>query len=247
MDQLGQWRVIAAEPDETEAAAHPPASPDGHDPGSRGIAPWQFAVALCGLVIAVVGAAIWLTLPRPAVTLDAREAAVVLPATSPGGTPMAATPSATGAPADELVVDVEGAVVHPGLVTLPAGSRVGDAISAAGGYGTGVDIAAAAAQLNLAQPLKDGDKVHVPMRGEVAVAASPPTASGDGPQTGLVDINHASADELDTLPGVGPVTAAKIISAREEVPFSASDELLSRGVVGQSTYDKLSSLITVTP
>ena len=63
----------------------------------------------------------------------------------------------------------------------------------------------------------------------------------------MIDINHATADELDTLPGIGPVTAAKIIDARTQAPFATVDELQSRGVVGASTFEKLRDLVTVTP
>jgi competence protein ComEA len=245
VDQLGQWRVVAAEPE--EPTANPPANAGPGAPSPRGIAAWQLAVALGGLVVGVVGAAIWITLPQPAVTLDAHAAAVVLTAGSPDPSSGAGAATASDGPEHSLVIDVEGAVTRPGVVTLPAGSRVGDAISAAGGYSGQIDIAAAAAQLNLAQPLKDGEKVHVPARGEATVAVTAAPAAGGSAAPLLIDINHASADELDTLPGVGPVTAGKIITAREEAPFTAPDELVSRGVLGQSTYDKLSSLITVMP
>jgi competence protein ComEA len=244
VDQLGPWRVVDAESE--EAAANPAPRPAVDASAARGIAAWQFAVALGGLVVAAVGAAIWVTLPQPAVELDTHSAAVVLPGGSLDPAPGSTTAPPASDPLRSLVIDVEGAVARPGLVTLPAGSRVGDAIGAAGGYSGQVDIAAAAVQLNLAQPLQDGQKVHVPVRGEAPVLTAQP--AGDGPASpGLVDINHASAEELDTLPGVGPVTAGKIITAREQAPFNSPDELVSRGVMGQSTYDKLSSLITVVP
>ena len=139
----------------------------------------------------------------------------------------------------------------PGLHRLPADSRVGDAIAAAGGYSAQVDIVAAAALLDLAERLVDGAKVHVPARGEVTAAipggAAPIGASAPGPGGGLIDVNHASAEELDTLPGIGPVTAEKIISARTEAPFASVDDLLARSVVGPSTMDKIRDLITVQP
>jgi competence protein ComEA len=202
---------------------------------------------LAAVVMAVAGAAIWLTLPQPSIELDVRGAAVGL-TQLPTDTPGSSQPAAAAA---EIVVDVEGAVMEPGLHRLPAESRVGDAIAAAGGYGPQVDIAAAAARLNLAERLTDGAKVHVPALGE---SAGLPSATHDpggpaqvGPASGLVDLNHATADELDTLPGVGPVTAAKIIGAREEAPFGSVDELLSRGVLGPATFEKLKGLVTVTP
>lgn len=244
MDQLGQWRVVDAESE--GATASPAARPAADASAAKGVAAWQLAVLLGGLVVAVVGAAIWITLPQPAVELDTHSAAVILPGGSPGSASGSSAAPAASEPPHSLVIDIEGAVARPGLVSLPAGSRVGDAIGAAGGYSAQVDIAAAAAQLNLAQPLQDGQKVHVPARGEAVVPAAPSVGAGPG-SSSLVDINHASAEELDTLPGVGPVTAGKIITAREQAPFSAPEELVSRGVMGQSTYDKLSSLITVVP
>jgi competence protein ComEA len=146
--------------------------------------------------------------------------------------------------------------MQPGVHKLEAGSRVGDAIAAAGGYSASADIEAAGTGLNLASKLSDGQQIHVPALGEVIVAAPLPGGGpGGGPggagqspgSGGLIDINHASADELDTLPGIGPVTAAKIIDARTQAPFATVDELQSRGVVGQSTFDKLRDLITITP
>lgn len=148
--------------------------------------------------------------------------------------------------APDLVIDVAGAVARPGLVRLPAGSRVGDAITAAGGYAPGADLAAASLELNLAAPLADGTKVLVPTLGTAAVAERPADAPGD-PQapTGRVDLNAASQSELEALPGIGPVTAGRILEARTEAPFGAVEELRSRGLVGDATFGKLRDLVTV--
>lgn len=140
-----------------------------------------------------------------------------------------------------IVVDVAGAVRSPGLYRLPAGSRVGDAIAAAGGYGPMVDAAAVARDLNLAAPLSDGEKVVVPDRAsEVA-----PTKDGGEGASGLVDLNRASAEALDALPGIGPVTVQRIIDARAERPFATADELLERKIVGPATWEKIRDLVTV--
>jgi competence protein ComEA len=154
----------------------------------------------------------------------------------------AAGPAAGGA---VVVVDVQGAVVAPGVQRLSGGSRVADAIAAAGGYGPRVDAARAAAELNLAAPVKDGDRIVVPARGDAGPSA-PSGATGGGGRSGggLVDLNSATASELDALPGVGPVTAQKIIDARAEKPFASVDELRERKIVGAATFEKLQALVT---
>jgi competence protein ComEA len=154
-----------------------------------------------------------------------------------------------------LVVEVAGAVRRPGVYALPDGARVGDAIEAAGGFAASVDVIAADRALNLAAPVRDGDEIRVPARGEGGPPAGvdgPGAAAGDGApggagSGGLVDLNRATASELDTLPGVGPATAAKIIAAREEQPFAAVDDLLARKVVGPATFEKLRALVTAGP
>jgi competence protein ComEA len=194
--------------------------------------------------------AIWLTMPQPDVRLEVGGRAfqispgeLQLPASAPGEE----TPSATDA---TIVVDVQGAVQRPGLHHLAIGSRVGDAIEAAGGYSPAVNISAAASQLNLAALLDDGSKIHVPALGDVGASGSSTDASSSAGSTGtggLIDINGASAVELESLPGIGEVTAAKIIAAREEMPFASIEDLLGREVVGSATMDKIRELITVTP
>src|SRR5204862_5828647 len=125
------------------------------------------------------------------------------------------------------------------------GSRIADAITAAGGYAARVD-AAAAQGMNLAAKLTDGQQVHIPSRGEAATMASGGAAGGtSAAPSGPVDINSATAAELEALPAIGPATAAKIIAAREEQPFHSVDELRSRKVVGQATLEKIRKLVTV--
>jgi len=164
----------------------------------------------------------------------------------------------------DVVVDVQGAVLRPGVHHLAGGSRVADAIAAAGGYGPRVDAVRAGRELNLAAQLHDGDRVLVPSRDdppETAGGGSGSSAAGGGSTAGgstgsaaggsgaggLVDLNHATASELDALPGVGPVTAQKIITAREEQPFATIEALRDRKVIGASAFDKLKDLVTVKP
>jgi competence protein ComEA len=160
---------------------------------------------------------------------------------------LGATGSASPAPEVRLVVDVGGAVARPGVYHLPSGSRVADAIDAAGGYAATVDASLVDRQLNLAAPVTDGQKIRVPVRGENPPADGMGQGGETAGGTGPIDLNRASAEALDTLPGIGPVTAAKIIAAREEQPFTSVDDLLARKVVGTATMEKLRPLVTVGP
>ncbi|MEP7158363.1 MAG: ComEA family DNA-binding protein [Chloroflexota bacterium] len=233
MERVGEWRLI--EPEETEAKPAPAAEKSGGGGGWRAL-----AVGVAALVLGIAGVAIWLAQPTGGVALEAEGVGVV----PTGRISAIADLVATAEPA--IVVDVEGAVVDPGVHSLPAGSRVADAIAAAGGYSTQVDIAAAAASLNLAERVADGQKIHVPARGEgqTLSGAATPAPAGSG---GLIDINHATSEELESLPGIGPVTAGKIVDAREVQPFASVDELDTRDVVGPSTLAQIRGLITVTP
>ena len=227
MERVGEWRMIESEEPE-EAAARPTAE------AKKALDPRVVIGAVAALILGIAGVAIWATLPQGGVKFDLASGPGLVPVTSP-------LPTA-GIAAAKVVVDVEGAVVDPGVHSVASGSRVADAITAAGGYSTEVDIAAAASALNLAAPLTDGQKIHVPARGEIA--GLPATVTPGGEPSGPIDVNHATESELESLPGIGPVTAAKIIAAR---PFATIDELDSRDVVGPSTLEKIRDLITVTP
>ncbi|MEO8639471.1 MAG: SLBB domain-containing protein, partial [Chloroflexota bacterium] len=165
----------------------------------------RIAVAALATALAAVGLGAWLLLAAGAAPSAPDE--VLDPFGEPSG-------SAVVVSSEGLVVDVEGAVLRPGIIELPTGSRVADAIEAAGGYGPHVDLAAAAAQVNLAAVLRDGQQIVVPL-----VGASTAGGSGNGGPGGLVDLNSASPEELDALPGIGPVTVEKIVAARAEQPF----------------------------
>jgi competence protein ComEA len=156
--------------------------------------------------------------------------------------------STTTAPT-EVVVHVAGAVVSPGVRRLPPGSRVTDALDAAGGALPGADLP----RINLAAPLVDGQQVYVPKPGEevpVAAGAGLPSGTGDaggGPVPGVpVDLNTATAEQLDTLPGVGPATAAAIIAHREQHgPFTSVDQLLDVRGIGEAKLEQLRDLVSV--
>ena len=199
-------------------------------------------VAIAGIVGALVIGAI-----AVAVALSGSGGQIV---DAPSASGVGPNDAALLAGAGDLVVDVTGAVAKPGLYHLPAGSRVGDAIDAAGGFSPRVDADKVGASLNLAAPLSDGIQVHVPSRDDPAAPGGGSGASGGGTSAGtgdgaLVNLNTASASELDALPGIGPVTAAKIIESRTTAPFKTIDELRERKLVGEKTFDQLKSLVTL--
>jgi competence protein ComEA len=156
-----------------------------------------------------------------------------------------------GAAGRAVIVEVVGAVLRPGVFRMPAGSRIGDVIEAAGGYGPRVDTTRAEQELNLAATLSDGDHVRVPSRDDTHAGASAlagaggPSGVGGSGASGPVDINTATQAQLEDLPGIGPATAQKIIAAREEAPFAAVEELRTRGVLGEKTFAKLRELVAV--
>lgn len=160
-------------------------------------------------------------------------------AAAPPITPVRAPSASRPAPAKLLVIDVAGAVRHPGLYRMRDGSRIDDAIASAGGP-------TAKAQLdtvNLAAPVADGEQVVVPGRGvDGVVAASPPDA-GSSPSAPL-DLNSATLEQLENLPGVGPVTAQKILDYRQQHgAFHSVDELQGVPGIGPAHMAQLKGLV----
>ncbi len=142
-----------------------------------------------------------------------------------------------------LIVHVVGEVRRPGLYRLRDGARIADAVHRAGGALRGADLAA----VNLAAPLVDGIQVFVPSR--VAAGAVPPAggagSAGGGAAGGLVSLSSATVDELDELPGVGPITAQKIIDYRtEHGPFASVDDLDAVPGIGPTRIEQLRELVT---
>ncbi len=157
-------------------------------------------------------------------------------------TPSATSSSEVAAPASAasiVVVDVAGAVHRPGLYHLPQGARIADAIAHAGGLTKHAD----SALVNLAAPLADGEQVLVPSSVPGASAAASASAAGPSP-TAPVDLNTATAEQLDALPGVGPVTAQKIIDYRtQNGPFRSVDDLDAIPGIGPARIDNLRGLV----
>jgi competence protein ComEA len=175
-------------------------------------------------------------------------AVVALVEMQPGGKvqvvagPNGSAPTVAGSQA-LLVVQVAGAVARPGVYSLPVGSRVADAIRAAGGYSTDVDPRAAEARLNLAAKLQDSQAIVVPRRGEAAGASS--GAGTSSAPSGPLNLNTATSAQLDALPGIGPATATKIIASREQRPFTSIGDLTTRKLVTAATLAKFRDQVSV--
>ena len=177
--------------------------------------------------------------PADAALADAARAEQETPPVAPGG---------------PVVVHVAGAVASPGVVELPGGSRIVDAVEAAGGLRADAD----ADRVNLAAVLADGQRIVVPVEGQPPpeeVHPTGPAPSGD-PGTGgsggtagagpKVELNSATAEQLDSLPGIGPATAAAIIGHRERHgPFRSVDDLIEVRGIGEAKLEALRDLVTV--
>ena len=165
------------------------------------------ALALCLIVVVA-----WLAL-RPAASAPPLSLVNLSPSAGPGAT---------------LVVHVTGAVVSPGLVELDAGSRVADAVDAAGGLAAGADQSA----INLARVVSDGEQVYVPLVGE----------GGDG----RININRADESDLDRLPGIGPALARRIVADRDaHGPYRSLDDLARVSGIGESILSQIATVATV--
>lgn len=145
-----------------------------------------------------------------------------------------------------IKVDIEGSVVKPGVYEFSEGERIEDAIKRAGGYTEKADLDWMEGNLNKAALLTDGGKIYIPAIGEKLESVQINTDSSKvdtlGVTTGLININSASQSDLETLPGVGPVTAGKIIDSR---PFATLEELRTKKAVGNALFDKIKDKLTI--
>lgn len=239
----------------------------GAAPAKRRLAiPAPSPSALVGISVLVLigGGAIHLSGSGSAVPLEEAPSPVTMSTQSaPSAEPSAGgaegrepsatqAPSPLGAPAGAgqtaVVVHVSGAVHDPGLVELPVGSRIDDAVHAAGGPTDDADLSA----VNLAQPLTDGEQIHLPVPGETPpvsapAAPGPPGAPAPGDDSrALIDLNTSDAGALEQLPGVGPAIAARIIEHREKNgPFRSVDDLIEVSGIGPATLEKIRDRATV--
>ena len=191
-----------------------------------------FIVLVCLISIGVIFILVRRPTPEPFTI-----ATLVIPTPTPLPT---STPTLTPAP---LRVYVSGAVRTPDVYILSPGSIVRDAIQAAGGPADDADLD----RINLALALYDQQQVYVPRIGEATLAAplpAPATSDGVTSPSSKVNLNTATVEQLDALPGIGPVIAQRIVDYREiNGPFAAPEEIMDVKGIGQATYEKLKDLI----
>ncbi|GAB3303422.1 competence protein ComEA [Epidermidibacterium keratini] len=237
--------------------------PAGRTPKARVRVAMAERPALAYIVVAVVAAALaagltWLSRPAaepvegaaaPTKIASVEEGAGTSgsPPTAPGdgGADASGGPQTSASPAT-IVVSVVGTVVTPGLVTLADGARVSDAIDAAGGALPGTDLST----INLARKVADGEQIAVGVPGATdqggGSSAPDDSAPSGAASAAKVNVNSASAQELDSLPGIGPVLAQSIIVFREtNGPFGSVDELTEVSGIGPAVLAKIKDLVTV--
>jgi competence protein ComEA len=238
------WRTIESSP--------PGGSTDDGVAAGSSARPSRTALAIFALAGLVVLASFVVAVGSGAggsLEVDGGSPAAVV--SDPGGAGPGAADGSAPVDGDRVVVEIVGAVAHPGVFHLPVGARIGDLVEAAGGFGPRVDTTRASS-LNLAAVLKDGDQVRVPSRDDAPIA-TPPSAAAGGSGSGAgsgpsapVDLNRATSAELEALPGIGPVTAGKIVASREAAGrFVAVEDLRTRKLVGEKLFEQLKPLVTV--
>ncbi|MFI5834824.1 helix-hairpin-helix domain-containing protein [Micromonospora sp. NPDC051300] len=243
----------SVEPDPDVLAESPPGAargpaarlpgPGAFDPGRRGV---RALAAVAALVVLVAAVWAWRSRPtaepvRPAAPSGDASAETATQAVTGAMTGAAAPAGSSG----QVVVAVAGKVRRPGLVRLPAGARLADAVEAAGGALPGVDVAL----LNPARKVTDGELILVGVTAPPGQAAPGPAGGGGapgGPAAGPVNLNTATLAQLDALPGVGPVLAQRILDHREQHGgFRSVSDLRQVEGIGDARYEQLKDLVTV--
>lgn len=213
--------------------------------GPRG----KMKLALAAGFVAVASLALFVVIAlggsRGGVVIERENAPATAPAVTAETSSDASTPEPVSA---SIFVHIDGAVVVPGVYELTgAHPRVNDAVMAAGGLAEDADTSA----LNLAAVLSDGEKIHVPRQGEAVATEQTSSGAASRPDTGqsssgVININTATAEELDSLPGVGPSTAAAIVEDRERNgPFASPEDLMRVSGIGEGKFSKLKDQIRV--
>jgi competence protein ComEA len=194
-------------------------------------------------VLAVAGGGWWLLRTPSPPTEAALPYAATTTSPSPASSATATTATATVDVPAEVIVHVAGAVAAPGVYELPGGARVHNAIEAAGGALPRADPAT----LNLAALLVDGERIYVPRPGEsVPLPIGPAGSVSGGASPGPVDVNRATVEQLDELPGIGPTTAGAIVDHREQNgPFATVDDLEAVRGIGPAKLDAIRDLVSV--
>ena len=235
-------RIRPAREPEADLVPSPPVVPVPGRHASRGgltLGTPQLAVVAVAVLLALGAGAWWL--------LGGGPTEVQAPAaTSPSGPLVTLSPTGSSAPATatgSVTVDVSGRVRRPGIAVLESGSRVADALKAAGGPRAGVDLT----DLNLARVLVDGEQILVGVSPPPGVAASAAGAAGASGGVGeLVNINTADQTALESLPAIGPVTAQAILAWRtEHGAFTSVDQLLDVDGIGEATLAQLTPFVTL--
>jgi len=166
-------------------------------------------------------------------------ALVWVTARNPSGEAVTLRPAPTEKP---IIVQISGAVPRPGVYALPEGARVQDVISAAGGFLAEADKEF----INLAQVLEDGERLDIPFMEGFSPVIPTPVIEPVFSSSDLININTAASFQLETLPGIGPTTAGKIIAYREENgPFRSIEDIINVSGIGPGIYERIKDLITV--
>lgn len=184
---------------------------------------WPILLCLVGIVLILGG--LFLSRPQPTSKSEVTSKSYLNPQTS------------------QLKIDISGAITSPGVYEAKEGDRIVDAINLAGGLSPEANLELISKSLNLSIKLVDGLKIYIPYKSDTQVAGvSQNTSVDDNTSRSAISINSSSQKDLESLPGIGPVTAVKIIDNR---PYQSVEDLLNKKVIGRSVYDKIKGQISL--